>query len=159
MLEGGGAWEIRQAMDARGKLLLVDPYRLGRLGVNLSRVIARRLVEGMNHRGQVVWIRKTSQEAAANWEEPIDFLFLDGLHSFEAVQTDWKAWSPHVRPGGSVALRRDLAGRPADPDRADLEPVGIVEWALATDRGWELRDERDTIAVLTREGTKDRSPA
>lgn len=35
--------------------------------------------------------------------EPIDFLFIDGDHTYEGVKQDWEMYHPLVRPGGLVA--------------------------------------------------------
>lgn len=35
---------------------------------------------------------------------PIDFLFIDGGHSFGEVALDWQIYAPMVRPGGVVAI-------------------------------------------------------
>lgn len=34
---------------------------------------------------------------------PVDFLFIDGDHSFEGLQGDWMAWKSHVALHGVVA--------------------------------------------------------
>jgi predicted O-methyltransferase YrrM len=39
----------------------------------------------------------------------IDFLFIDGDHTYEGVGKDWEMYSPLVRPGGLVAFH-DVAG-------------------------------------------------
>lgn len=45
-----------------------------------------------------------SADAARNWKEPIRLLFIDGDHSYEGSQLDFDSWSPHVVPGGLIAL-------------------------------------------------------
>lgn len=41
--------------------------------------------------------RTTSVEAAAKWSGgPIRLLYIDGLHTFDAVIADYEAWSPHL---------------------------------------------------------------
>lgn len=35
---------------------------------------------------------------------PVDFLFIDGDHSYKGVRTDFELYSPLVRPGGIVAM-------------------------------------------------------
>ncbi len=39
----------------------------------------------------------------------IDFLFIDGDHTYEGVRKDWEMYSPLVRPGGLVVFH-DVAG-------------------------------------------------
>jgi predicted O-methyltransferase YrrM len=41
--------------------------------------------------------------------ERIDFLFIDGDHTYEGVRQDWEMYSPLVRPGGLVVFH-DVAG-------------------------------------------------
>ena len=41
--------------------------------------------------------------------EPIDFLFIDGDHTYEGVKEDWQMYSPLVRQGGLIAFH-DVAG-------------------------------------------------
>ena len=42
-------------------------------------------------------------------KEDIDFLFIDGDHSYEGVSRDFELWYPKVRKGGLVALH-DIRG-------------------------------------------------
>lgn len=44
-----------------------------------------------------------SETWAAVWRVPIDFLFIDGDHSYEGVKADILGFSPHVRLGGVIA--------------------------------------------------------
>jgi len=49
-------------------------------------------------------IRKTSMEAVKDFEDgSLDFVFIDGNHSFEYVTEDIAAWSKKVRVGGIVS--------------------------------------------------------
>jgi predicted O-methyltransferase YrrM len=48
--------------------------------------------------------RCTSAETAANWREPIDFLFVDGDHSYEGVKSDFDLFAPWLRPEALVAF-------------------------------------------------------
>ena len=41
-------------------------------------------------------VRDTSVAAASSWSEPIDLLYIDGWHSYDAVIADAHAWLPHV---------------------------------------------------------------
>jgi predicted O-methyltransferase YrrM len=66
-------------------------------------------------------IRKPSEEAATTWRLPIDVLFIDGDHSYDAVKADWNGFSPQVTEFGIVVfhdtvwdIRPDMPG--ARPD-------------------------------------------
>jgi cephalosporin hydroxylase len=41
--------------------------------------------------------------------EPLDFLLIDGDHSYEGVKADFEMYGPLVRPGGAIAFH-DIAG-------------------------------------------------
>jgi predicted O-methyltransferase YrrM len=42
-------------------------------------------------------------DAAQCWTQPIDFLYVDADHGYDAVRADLAAWVPHVKPGGLIA--------------------------------------------------------
>ena len=49
-------------------------------------------------------VKKTSEEAAKDFEdESIDFVFIDGDHSFIGITRDLQAWIPKVKVGGIVS--------------------------------------------------------
>lgn len=53
--------------------------------------------------GLVTPIESPSAAAAAGYDgPPIDLLYVDGDHVYEAVRADFEAWWPKVRPGGLV---------------------------------------------------------
>jgi predicted O-methyltransferase YrrM len=48
-------------------------------------------------RDRVEYHRETSARAAAAWDgSPVRLLFIDGLHTYEAVMADYHAWAPHL---------------------------------------------------------------
>lgn len=47
--------------------------------------------------------------------EPLDFLFIDGDHSYEGVKTDFEQYAPLVRKGGIIAFH-DIARHPEGDD-------------------------------------------
>ncbi len=59
---------------------------------------------------------------------PIDFLFIDGDHSYDGVKRDFEMYSPLVRPGGLVAFHDVIAGD---------EPDVVRYWR-------ELKEEHET---------------
>ena len=46
---------------------------------------------------------------------PVDFLFIDGDHSYAGVKQDFERFSPFVRSGGLIGLH-DIAHHPAEQD-------------------------------------------
>lgn len=135
--EGVSASRLRNVMDPDGTLYLIDPFEPGNIGISFTRMIARRAVRAVGRRGRAVWFRKKSHDVARDWNEEIDFLFIDGDHSYEGVLQDWKEWTPHVRPGGRVALHDAVmeygswAGPADGPARLFQEVVEpSTEWSV-----------------------------
>lgn len=46
----------------------------------------------------------TSLDVASAWSQPVDLLYLDGWHSYEAVVADGEAWLPHLSESGVVVF-------------------------------------------------------
>jgi predicted O-methyltransferase YrrM len=142
---------LRQAMAPDGVLLAIDPFPPGRLGFSTQRVIARRTV-GRCRRGRVVWLRATGARAV---DEPvvrelggIDFLFIDGDHSYEGLRGDWEAWSPLIVPGGCVALH-DSCSTPSN----NIDDAGSVHYTrevIRADPRFEVLEVVDTLTVVRR---------
>lgn len=68
-------------------------------------------------------------------DRPIDFLFIDGDHSYEGVKQDFEVYGALVRAGGLVALH-DV--NPA-PDERRRQPVADFWAELQTQRRTEQR--------------------
>lgn len=49
-------------------------------------------------------IVKSSKEAAKDWSRPIEFLWIDGDHSYDGAKTDFDFYSPFVVDGGLIAF-------------------------------------------------------
>ena len=84
---------LRQAMAQDGIICAVDPYTVGRLGFSTPQVIAHHNVNRCRI-GHVHWLRATGVEAAKDplvTLAPIDFLFIDGDHSYEGLKGIGKA--------------------------------------------------------------------
>ena len=145
--EGGSAWEIAQSMPSDVTLYLIDPYHLRSLHrFSPARSVAHRLV-GSVARGGIVWVEQFSHDAVADWELPIDFLFIDGLHTHEAVRRDWDEWTRHVAPAGHVALHdsRTECGWTT----ADDGPVRLLA-EIRRDPAWSVVEGVDSTSVLVR---------
>jgi hypothetical protein len=57
---------------------------------------------------RITAVRQASAEAAKSFNGNIDFLFIDGDHSYEGCKSDFDAWAPRVKEGGLI-LFHDVA--------------------------------------------------
>jgi predicted O-methyltransferase YrrM len=144
--EGGSAWHLRRTLDPDGTLTLIDTYPPV-LGMNMSQVIARRLVDSVA-RGRVEWLRMRSDEAVRGWSRPIDYLFIDGDHSYDAVRRDYEQWSGHVVPDGTLAFH-DALTEAAWMDES-FGSARFVAELNAGDADWRMVDSVDSLAIFRR---------
>ena len=76
----------------------IDPhadYRFGDFKENVERAGIADLVRP---------VASLSQAAAADFDEPIELLFVDGSHEYDLVLEDFEKWIPKVADGGWVAF-------------------------------------------------------
>lgn len=73
-------------------------------------------------------IAKRTDEAALDWEEPIDLLHVDAGHSLEEVRADIANWVSKVRPGGAVIFHDYGKARAKKLDRPEVKQA-VDEWA------------------------------
>ncbi len=67
-------------------------------------------LEKMRVTEKVTPIVKFSYDAVVDVEEPIDLLFIDGAHEYEAVKKDFDLWFPKLKTGGVIAFH-DSVGK------------------------------------------------
>jgi predicted O-methyltransferase YrrM len=93
--------------NGHGRLYAIDPHdptdwndtnSVDTFETFLRNISALRLSE------QVTVIRSYSQDAARDWDRPIDLIFIDGDHSYQGVKRDWELFVPYVKPFGIVVF-------------------------------------------------------
>lgn len=140
---------LRRVMSPDGLLVGVDHFPPGRFGAQWQKWIAKAEVRATTN-GTVIFLEHTSVSAALEYAQrypdPVDFIFLDGDHSFDGVSADWKAWSALLGSGAVVALHdsRSYPGR-------DIGNVGSARFArevLRIDPRLRLIDAVDSLSIL-----------
>lgn len=152
VFHGVNARTFREVMASDGILIAIDPFHrffFGIRGYGWARRVAHREV-AMVDRGRVIWIEETGGNAVSRPELkdvlPVDFIFIDGDHSYEGLQADWTSWSPNVAPGGIVALHDSRNSGGAGSERFTSDVI------LRDDR-FEVISSVDTLTVLRRRDT------
>jgi cephalosporin hydroxylase len=117
--EGGTLflWTRVAAPDAL--LVAVDTRPLGVLGQRSPYALVRKGLARKQQRIELVMPGNSQIQATVErvrgitGGRPVDFLFIDGDHSYDGVKRDFELWSPLVRSGGLIAFH-DM--RPDHPD-------------------------------------------
>jgi hypothetical protein len=152
VFEGVNTRNFRSVMDESGTIIAIDPYFrsfFGLLGFGWIRRIAHNEVRKAD-RGSVIWVEDLGANAWRNTKVnpylPLDFLFIDGDHSYDGVKGDWDAWSPHVGLGGVVALH--------DSINCSSPNVGseiFTQEVIKNDQRFEFVEEVDTLSIFIRQ--------
>jgi len=114
----GWEWHDESLVDPETGLMDTLPH--------FRRTIARAGLEDV-----VIAVVGTSPTVAHNWKAPLAFLFIDGGHGVEPARLDFELWTPHVAPGGTLAIH-DVFPDPADGGRPPYEQIYLP--ALASGR-------------------------
>lgn len=133
--ENQAGWEHHEAD-------LVD-QRTGRMD---TLPVFRRTVFDAGLEDVVIAMVGLSPAVAAVWSTPLAFLFVDGGHGVEPARADFAGWTPHVAPGGTLAIH-DVFPDPADGGRPPYEEIYLP--ALASGR-FEERSATGSLRILTR---------
>ncbi|MGH6923664.1 MAG: class I SAM-dependent methyltransferase [Propylenella sp.] len=148
VFEGFNTRFLADRMKQDSELIGVDPFPAGRVGICWSEVIAR--LEARRSVGaRVRLVKALSWDAMALIRGSFDFIFIDGDHSYEAINRDWTDWSARVTPGGVVALH-DTTVPDFDPGRARLGSVRYFADVVAHDGRFQLVESVDSLNVLRR---------
>ena len=77
---------------------------------NYSKVLQR--LDPYIKEGRAVIVKDYSQNVASNFKDgSLDFLFIDGMHTFDGCALDLILWCPKVRIGGMICVHDYLAMR------------------------------------------------
>ncbi|MDI6726062.1 MAG: class I SAM-dependent methyltransferase [Smithellaceae bacterium] len=101
---------------------LIDP----RTGTVDTLPFFRRTLRMLALEDTVIPVVARSAVVARNWSTPLSLVFIDGGHTYEAAFTDYSCWSPHIMPGGFLAIH-DIFKNPADGGQA---PRQIYQLAI-----------------------------
>jgi predicted O-methyltransferase YrrM len=96
---GGYASKILAGFS--GHLTLVDPWQNYPVLMDAKDAydICKKAVEP--YKDRVTFMRTTSEEASSHFEdESLDFVYIDGDHTYNAVTLDLEKWYPKVKKGG-----------------------------------------------------------
>lgn len=105
----------------------------------------RRAIYDAGLEPHVVAVVGDSPVVARYWSTPLSFVFIDGGHGAGPAHRDYEMWTPHVRPGGYLAIH-DVFPDPADGGRP---PYEIYCRALESGRFAEIGRE-GSLRVLER---------
>lgn len=149
VFEGLNTTAIAKAMKPDGILYAIDPFFKGKLGTSYPQKIATHMLKKNNLERKVKIIQKMSFDAGNDVPENVDFIFIDGDHSLEGIEKDWKIFSPKIKLNGIIALH-DTSVPEHNPDVAELGSFKYFNSVIKNDQRFEVVETVDSLNVLRR---------
>lgn len=147
--EGRTTAVIAGSIAKNGKVFAIDPFFSGRLGIPYGKMIAHHYLRRKGLTGKIHFLEMLSHEAVALLKEDIDFLFIDGDHSYEGITRDWEDWAGKIRPGGIAALH-DTSVPDHDPSVASLGSYRYFQNQIIHDDRFQWLETVDSLNILQR---------
>lgn len=98
---GAGIVPILLRETTKGRVILIDALN----GINGSEQHSRPYYEKLRANYPTLEIIfERSETAVSKIPNSIDFLHIDGDHTYEGVKIDWELYSPKVRRGGYITI-------------------------------------------------------
>jgi MMP 1-O-methyltransferase len=104
----------------------------------------RRTIHNADLEDVVVAIVGHSIPVSRVWRTPLGFLFIDGGHAEDVAMADYAGWTPHVAPGGVLAIHDVFE----DPEAGGQAPFHV--WQRAVQDGFEPTSTTGSLRVLRR---------
>jgi predicted O-methyltransferase YrrM len=119
---GGVLFGLCRLASSNATIISIDLPN-GAFGGQEGIVLNENVAKGYARRGQKMFlIRKNSHDKSTLAElkgvlngRPVDFLLIDGDHTYKGAKQDYRMYSPLVRKGGAVALH-DICDHPYIPE-------------------------------------------
>ncbi len=92
-----------------------------------------------------------SAEVGGGWKEPIDFLFIDGDHSYAGVVADFDTWVPHLKLGGYLLFHDTWFENPGGGmTEYHTGPAQVVTERVLNNPAWEVVEHHCSLFVARR---------
>jgi len=127
---GENAQNMLTNLDIK-KLYLIDPYSPEGLNYpdNSSepkKVKDTALRNLKAFEDKIVWIHKKSEDAITDIKDELDFIYIDGMHTYEHVKKEIELYVPLVKRGGLIAGHDFDDGKRSGVKKAVLESFAEV---------------------------------
>ena len=77
-----------------------------------------------------------SEAVARTFDEPVELIFIDGLHEYEGVKADFDAWFPKVINGGRMAFHDTTCWPGVGANITPFTMIGLHWMLLLPSREW-----------------------
>jgi len=149
VFEGFNTVLIANALDRNGKVYGIDPFTRGRMGLSYCKMITQYWLHKNKVSEKVNLVEKLSFDAPDDVPEIVDFVFIDGDHSYGGIEKDWTIFSKKVSPKGHIALH-DTTAPPFQLWKSNMGSVQFFNDRIRHDSRFALVETVDSLNVLQR---------
>lgn len=136
---------INSPIDA--KVYAIDPFFKGLLGFNYGKLIALSQWRKLGIRNKIHLVQGLSWEVKAQVPDELDFVFVDGDHSYEGVKNDFDSYASKLKKGGIIAFH-DARLFDNGWTRSDWGPVLLVDNHIRGTEKWDIIREIDSLVLI-----------
>lgn len=147
--EGVNTINISRNISKDGILYAIDPFFKGRLGINYGKVITISTLKRNKLFNKVKILDMYSWQAVSLINSAVDFIFIDGDHTYEGIKKDWEDWAGKVLKGGIIALH-DTSIPSHDPTVKGLGSYEYFNEKIKFDDRFKIIDNVDSLNILVR---------
>ena len=97
----------------------------------------------------MVMIEKLSFDAIADVPDSVDFIFIDGDHSYQGITRDWELYAGKLIQGGLIALH-DTTAPPGQPEKEVLGSVRFFNEVISKDPRFDWLETVHSMNILQR---------
>lgn len=149
VFEGFNTALIASELSSGGIIYGVDPFIANKFGFSYQKLIAKKYFKRKKVKEKVQLIEAFSQEAALHMPESVDFIFIDGDHSWKGIDMDWNLYAGRVKQGGIIALH-DTSVPEFQAWKGEMDSVAYFNKVIRIDSRFKLLETVDSLNILQR---------
>jgi hypothetical protein len=147
VFEGFNTMEFALFSPDKTKVFAIDPFFKGMLGFNYGKSIAVNEWKKNKVAHKINVVEGYSWDVIKILPNNVDFIFIDGDHSFEGVLKDFNLYSELLSANGIIALH-DARIFDGGWTNYDWGPVRLVEEIIKPSGNWEIINEIDSLVLI-----------
>lgn len=124
----------------------IDPFFKGSLGISYGKLIAINNWK-KNKIRNIKIIRGFSADVSHTIKEELDFVFVDGDHTFEGVKKDFELYGSKLSSNGTIAFH-DSRLFTNGWTQSDWGPVRLIDEIIRNDKSWKIVEEVDSTVFV-----------
>lgn len=141
---------IAKNIVEEGKIFAIDPFEEKNIfGLSYAKDISITKLKRDRVFSKIIFIQKKSYEACSDVPDNLDFIFVDGDHSFEGISSDWNLFSKKLKIGGIIALH-DVFVPDFQKWKSTMDSVSYFEDVISKDIDFKILERVDSMCILKR---------